>query len=100
MSVAVPQADEYERSQGKTLDRFFQSTEGYFTHPEGIMIPPHDLVTLTCVPSLMTVSYIPNHYYSLTLTTFLQSFRHYTLSNTLPRISNFFCLQWHSGQQY
>ena len=30
----IVQADEYEQSQGKTLDSFFKSTEGYFTHPE------------------------------------------------------------------
>jgi len=30
----IVQADEYERTQGKTLDSFFKSTEGYFTHPE------------------------------------------------------------------
>jgi 5'-deoxynucleotidase YfbR-like HD superfamily hydrolase len=30
----VVQADEYERAQGMRLDDFFNSTEGYFTHPE------------------------------------------------------------------
>ena len=27
-------SDEYESSQGKTLDRFFSSTKESFTHPE------------------------------------------------------------------
>ena len=30
----IVQADEYEQSQGKILNRFFESTDGYFTHPE------------------------------------------------------------------
>lgn len=30
----IVQADEYERAQGKTLDSFFKSTEGFFTHYE------------------------------------------------------------------
>jgi putative hydrolase of HD superfamily len=30
----IVQADEYEQAQGKTLNSFFTSTDGYFTHPE------------------------------------------------------------------
>ncbi len=30
----IVQAEEYEIAQGKILDDFFASTEGYFSHPE------------------------------------------------------------------